>query len=84
MKSFLLSFFGRAATGYLVLIGLNFIAPEVLSFLVWLAERHTIFTLVALFFSLSVADTAVTWIRVNLQHKGVGSKSRRHADTLKN
>lgn len=83
MKTFLLSFLVRATAGYLVLITLHEAVPETLSFLVWLCDKHVIFTIFALFFSLTAADAAIIWIRVNIQHKGVGNKSHHHANTLK-
>lgn len=83
MKNLLISYSIRCVLGYLVIIILSYKLEGAYSYLVYLSNNHPIFLCASIFFLLTSLDAGVNWVKINIQLKGVGGKSRHHSNSIK-
>lgn len=82
MKNFIIDLSVRLLFGYLGIVVLSYKFSGIYQYLIYLASDHPVFMIMTIFLTLTSIESGFNWIKINLQLKGVGGKSRYQAKSL--
>lgn len=83
MKDFFINYIIRCVLGYFGIIALAYFFTHGYDYLVYLTSKHVIVASLVIFFTLVCIDSVIVWVKIKLQLKGVGGKSRHQSEKLK-